>query len=292
MKLGLFGINMGPCSTPDASARVAQAAEAAGFESVWAGEHVVLPEPQEPPSPLPPTYPMLDPNIAFAYLAGQTKTIRMGTGIIILPQRNPLVLAKEMASLDVVSNGRLIFGIGIGYLKPEFDALGIPFGKKGPRTLEYLEAMQAIWSQDHPTYNGEFTSFSRVQALPRPIQKPHPPFVFGGMTRQAFQRSVTHGNGWYGFALDIERTKKCLAELQEAHKNNERPSVLGKLEISVTPVGRVDLDMVKRFADIGVDRLIMLPPTQSDTELFSLTVTEEEVTGYVRHIGDTVVGQV
>ena len=222
----------------------------------------------------------------------ETKTIRMGTGIIILPQRNPLVLAKEMASLDVVSNGRLIFGIGIGYLKPEFDALGIPFGKKGPRTLEYLEAMQAIWSQDHPTYNGEFTSFSRVQALPRPIQKPHPPFVFGGMTRQAFQRSVTHGNGWYGFALDIERTKKCLAELQEAHKNNERPSVLGKLEISVTPIGQVDLDMVKRFADIGVDRLIVLPPTQSDTELFSLTVTEEEVTGYVRHIGDTVVGQV
>ena len=128
MKLGLFGINMGPCSTPDASVRVAQAAEAAGFESVWAGEHVVLPDPQEPPSPLPPTYPMLDPNIAFAFLAGQTRTIRMGTGIIILPQRNPLVLAKEMASLDVLSGGRLIFGVGIGYLRPEFDALGAPFG--------------------------------------------------------------------------------------------------------------------------------------------------------------------
>ncbi len=292
MKLGLFGINMGPCSTPDAAARVAQAAEAAGFESVWAGEHIVLPEPQEPPSPLPPTYPMLDPNIVFAYLAGQTKTIRMGTGIIILPQRNPLVLAKEMASLDVVSNGRLIFGVGIGYLKPEFDALGIPFGKKGPRTLEYLKAMQAIWSQDQPTYNGEFTSFSSVQALPRPVQKPHPPVVFGGMTPQAFQRSVTHGNGWYGFALDVDRTKKCLAGLQEAQKNNERPSALGELEISVTPVGRVDLDTAKRFADIGVERLILLPPTQSDTQLFSLTVTEQEVTDYVGRIGDTVVGRV
>ncbi len=292
MDIGLYGINMGPCRTPDASARVAQAAEAAGFESVWAGEHIVLPEPQAPPSPLPPSYPMLDPNIAFAYLAGQTKTIRMGTGIIILPQRNPLVLAKEMASLDVLSNGRLIFVVGIGYLKPEFDALGIPFGKKGPRTLEYLKAMQAIWSQDQPTYNGEFTSFSSVQALPRPVQKPHPPVVFGGMTPQAFQRSVTHGNGWYGFALDVDRTKKCLEGLQEAHKNNERPGALGELEISVTPLGRVDLDMAKRFADIGVDRLIVLPPTQSDTELFSLTVTEEEVTDYVRHMGGTVVGRV
>lgn len=292
MKLGLFGINMGPCSTPNASARVAQAAEAAGFESVWAGEHVVLPEPQALPSPLPPTYPMLDPNIAFAYLAAQTKTIRMGTGIIILPQRNPLVLAKEMASLDVLSDGRLIFGVGIGYLKPEFDALGIPFGQKGPRTLDYVEAMRAIWSQDNPSHQGEFVSFSNVQALPRPIQQPGPPVVFGGMTVQALQRSVTHGNGWYGFGLDVDGTKKCLDGLQEAHKNNDRPNALGQLEISVTPVGRVDLDTAKRFADLGVDRLILLPPTQSDKELFSLTSTEQELTDYVTQIGDTVVEHV
>ena len=292
MKFGLFGINMGPCSTPEASARVAQAAEAAGFESVWAGEHIVLPEPQEPPSPLPPSYPMLDPNIAFAYLAGQTQTIRMGTGIIILPQRNPLVLAKEMASLDVLSNGRLIFGIGIGYLKPEFDALGIPFGQKGLRTIDYLEAMQAIWSQDKPSHQGEFTSFSGVQALPRPVQQPHPPVVFGGMTPQAFQRSVTHGNGWYGFALDVDGTQKCLAGLKHAQQNNARPSTLGELEISVTPMGNMDLDTAKRFADLGVDRLILLSPTKTDKELFSLTTTEQELTDYVKQIGDTVIGRV
>ena len=292
MKFGLFGINMGPCSTPEASARVAQAAEAAGFESVWAGEHIVLPEPQEPPSPLPPTYPMLDPNIAFAFLAGQTKTIRLGTGIIILPQRNPLVLAKEMASLDVLSNGRLIFGVGIGYLKPEFEALGIPFGHKGPRTLDYLEAMQAIWSQDKPSYQGEFTSFRNVQALPRPVQTPHPPIVFGGMTPQAFQRSVSHGNGWYGFALDVDGAQKCLAGLEQAQQNNARPSGLGELEISVTPMGNMDLDTAKRFADIGVDRLILLSPTKSDKELFSLTTTEQELTDYVKQIGDAVIGRV
>ncbi|MGE0683835.1 MAG: TIGR03619 family F420-dependent LLM class oxidoreductase [Candidatus Binatia bacterium] len=180
MKFGLFSTNMGPCSTPEPAVRVAQAAEAAGFESLWAGEHVVLPEPQVPPSPLPAHYPMLDPTVTFAFIAGQTKTIRMGTGIIILPQRNPLVLAKELASLDVLSRGRLIFGVGIGYLKPEFDALGIPFDNKGPRTIEYVEAMRAIWSQDKPSYQGKFVSFSGVLALPRPTQKSGPPVVFGG----------------------------------------------------------------------------------------------------------------
>ena len=291
MKLGIFGINMGPCSTPEASVRVAQVAEAAGFESVWAGEHVVLPDPQEPPSPLPSTYPMLDPNIDFAFLAGQTKTIRMGTGIIILPQRNPLVLAKEMASLDVLSNGRLIFGVGIGYLKPEFDAIGAPFSQKGPRTLDYVAAMRAIWSQDDPSHQGQFASFSGVKAFPKPIQQPGPPVVFGGMTPQAFQRSVTHGDGWYGFALDIEGTKKCIEGLRAAGEQDERPSGLGKLEISVSPVGRVDLDSAKRFADLGVDRLISLFPPRGN-EVFALDATETEITDYLKELGDTVIGKV
>jgi alkanesulfonate monooxygenase SsuD/methylene tetrahydromethanopterin reductase-like flavin-dependent oxidoreductase (luciferase family) len=130
MHFGLFAINMGPCVEPEAAVRVARAAEAAGFESVWTGEHVVLPDPQVPPSPLPPEYPLLDPAVALAFLAAQTRTVRLGTGIIILPQRNPLVLAKELASLDAVSGGRLLFGVGIGYLKPEFDALGVPFDDK------------------------------------------------------------------------------------------------------------------------------------------------------------------
>src|SRR5689334_4056495 len=118
MKFGLFGINMGPCADADVALQVAQAAEASGLESVWTGEHVVLPDPQVPPSPVAPDVPFLDPAVALACIAAGTQTIRLGTGIIILPQRNPLVLAKEIASVDVVSRGRLIFGIGIGYLKP------------------------------------------------------------------------------------------------------------------------------------------------------------------------------
>jgi probable F420-dependent oxidoreductase len=258
MKLGLFGINTGPCADPETAARVAQAAEAAGFESVWTGEHVVLPDPQVPPSPAPPELPMLDPAVSLAFLAAGTRRLRLGTGIIILPQRNPLVLAKELASVDVVSNGRLIFGLGVGYLRPEFDALGIPFSGKGPRTDDYIRAIRALWTMEKPAYEGRYVRFSGVQAFPRPVQKPHPPVVVGGMSDAAFRRAVRLGNGWYGFALDLERTRKSVEGLREAAKQVERPRELGPLEISVTPIGALDRDAVKRFEDLGVARLSLL----------------------------------
>jgi len=267
MKFGLFGINMNVCSNPEVAARVAKAAEAAGFESVWTGEHVVLPDPQVPPSPLPPSYPLLDPAVSLAYIAAHTKTLRLGTGIIILPQRNPLVLAKELTSVDVVSNGRLIFGLGIGYLKPEFDALGIPFDKKGARSMDYLHAMQAVWTQEKPIHHGEFVSFSGIQALPQPVQKPHPPVVIGGHTKEAFRRAVQHANGWYGFALDLEKTAECLAGLKKAAQEVNRPTSLGPLDISITPGPTLDLDMTKRFADLGVHRLIPFPRAKTEQVL-------------------------
>lgn len=282
MKFGLFGINMGACSNPDIAARVAQAAEAAGFESVWTGEHVVLPDPQVPPSPLPPDYPILDPAIGLTFVAAHTKKVRLGTGIIILPQRNPLVLAKELASLDVVSGGRLIFGLGIGYLKPEFDALGIPFDHKGSRSIDYLQAMQAVWTQDKPAYQGRFASFSGIQARPFPVQKPHPPVVFGGHTAEAFRRAVQHGNGWYGFALDLDATAKCIAGLKTAAKAVGRSSDLGELEISVTPGPGLDLDIAKRYADLGVQRLIPFRRTKAESDLLDfVTKTADSLIGRV-----------
>jgi len=290
MKIGLFGINMGPLADPEASIRVAQAAEAAGFESLWAGEHVVLPEPQRPPSPLPPDYPMLDPNICFAGLAGHTRRVRFGTGIIILPQRNPLVLAKEMASLDVITGGRLEFGVGIGYLKPEFEALGIPFADKAERTIEYLEAMRSIWCDEKPGYDGRFVKFSGVQARPRPVQAGGPPVVFGGHVPGAFARSVTHGAGWYGFGLKPDDTARCIEGLRAAGDTYVRPPALGKLEISVTPFGNMDRAQVARYAELGVDRLILLFPTRLDSELFSLTANEADILDYVKRIGDDVIG--
>ncbi len=258
---------------------MAQAAEAHGLDSVWTGEHVVLPDPQVPPSPVPPETPFLDPAVALAFIAAGTRTIRLGTGIIILPQRNPLVLAKELASVDVVSGGRLIFGLGIGYLKPEFDALGIPFADKGARSVEYLQAILAVWMQPRPAYHGRFVAFGGIQAFPRPLQQPHPPIVIGGATPHAFRRAVAHANGWFGFALDVEATARCIAGLQAASRDVQRPPALGPLEISIVPAGKLDGDAVRRFADLGVHRLILYRPARSEAEVLATVQRAADLQG-------------
>jgi probable F420-dependent oxidoreductase len=283
MKFGLFACNMGPCADPKVAARVARAAEAAGFESLWAGEHVVLPDPQAPPSPLPPLSVMLDPTVALGFLAAHTTTIRLGTGIIILPQRNPLVLAKELASLDVLSGGRLIFGIGIGYLEPEFAALGVSFESKGARSEEYLGAMLALWTMEKPRFAGRFVSFSNIQARPQPEQKPHPPIVFGGHTPAAYSRAARLAEGWYGFALDVERTKGAIAGVRAACEREGRR--FEDVEISVTPVPErdrllLDRDTAQRFASLGVDRLIVYAPRARE-EASLLTLIDEAATNLI-----------
>lgn len=168
MKIGLFGINFGIAGDVDAMVAIAQAAEAAGLESLWTGEHVVLPDPQVPPSPSHPQTPFLDPAVALSHIAAHTSRIRLGTGVIILPQRNPVVLAKELASVDVVSKGRLIFGLGAGYLEPEFRALGAPFEERGDVTDEAINAIKALWTMEKPSFKGRFFSFSGIDAQPRP----------------------------------------------------------------------------------------------------------------------------
>lgn len=256
MKFGLFGINTGPCSFPKTAASVARAAEQAGFESLWTGEHVIVPDPQVPPSPVAPDYPMLDPSVALAFVAAHTTKVKLGTGIIILPQRNPVVLAKELASADVLSSGRLIFGIGIGYLKPEFDAIGAAFDHKGARAEEYLRAMIAIWSMEKPEFSGRWINFKGVGTAPRPVQRPHPEVVFGGHTPQAFDRAARLAKGWYGFALDVDGAAKCIEGVRAACSKAKRR--FDDIEISVTPRGKIDRDTAKRYADLGVHRLILL----------------------------------
>ena len=269
LALGLFSMTTGPCSHPDGAARVARAAEAAGFDSLWGGEHVVLPDPRVPPSPLEPEDRIMDPLVTLAFLAAHTTRIRLGTGIIILPQRNPLVLAKQVASLDVLSGGRLILGIGVGYLEPEFRALGAPFEQRGAVTDEYLAALRVIWSEARPAYRGRFVSFEGVQAHPRPVQRPGPPIVVGGHTEAAFRRAVEQGHGWYGFALDEGGAARCLEGLRRAAARHARPAELGPLEISVTPRPTrggeaVDRASAERFAALGVHRLILMPPRSLD----------------------------
>ena len=214
MRLGLYGINIGAAVDPEVAVALAQAAEAAGFDSVWTAEHVALPEPRTPESPIPASTPILDPAVALAYAAAHTSTIRLATGIIILPQRNPVVLAKQLASIDIVSGGRLVFGLGAGYIPAEFAALGVPFEERGARTDEYIEAIRALWSETAPGYRGQFVSFDGIDAQPRPLQKPHPPIVVGGLSAPALRRAVRAGNGGYGFALDLDATERALAGLR------------------------------------------------------------------------------
>jgi probable F420-dependent oxidoreductase len=267
MKLGIFGINTGPCAAPETAAKVARAAEAAGFESVWTGEHVVLPDPQAPPSPAPPRHPMLDPAVALAFLAAHTQRMRLATGIIILPQRNPVVLAKELASVDVLSRGRLIFGLGAGYLKPEFDAVGARFDDRGARTDEYIDVLRVLWSEEKPSFAGRTLRFAGVDAHPRPVQKPHPPIVVGGTSPPALRRAALKGNGWYGFLRDLDAAKADLAGLAAARRDAGRPAALGALEISITPLPRLDLDGARRYQDLGVDRLVLLPNARDEATL-------------------------
>ncbi len=280
MKIALFGINNGACASAKTAAAVARAAEQAGFESLWTGEHVILPDPQVPPSPVPANHPMLDPAIALAFVGAHTSRIRLGTGIIILPQRNPVVLAKELATTDVLTNGRLIFGIGIGYLKPEFEAIGAPFDHKGPRTEEYLAAMIALWSMEKPAFEGKWVRFKGVNAMPRPVQKPHPEIVFGGHTPDAFSRAARLAKGWYGFALDLEATKKCVDGVRAACAKAGRK--FEELEISITPRAAIDLDTAKRYADLGVHRLILLQRAQDEALILKqVSQVEHDLIGKV-----------
>ncbi|MEK6301921.1 MAG: LLM class F420-dependent oxidoreductase [Acidobacteriota bacterium] len=256
MKIGLFGINFGVAGDGDAMITIAKAVETAGLESVWTGEHVVLPDPQVPPSPSDPQTPFLDPAVALSHIAAHTSRIRLGTGVIILPQRNPVVLAKELASVDLVSKGRLIFGLGAGYLEPEFRALGAPFEERGDVTDEAINAIKALWTMEKPAHKGRFFSFSGIDAQPRPVQKPHPPIVVGGMSRLGVLRAARFGNGWYGFLTDIDSTAERIEWLRVFTANGMRPPELGELEISVTPPKRLTREVVDRYEAIGVHRLI------------------------------------
>ena len=265
MKFGLHSVNLHTCGYPDAAARVGRAAEAAGFESLWVADHVVLPDPPVAGRPMAPDMRLLDPIVALTFLAAHTKRIRLATGVIILPQRQALVLAKQLASLDVLSNGRLIFGLGVGWCEPEMRSVGAPFAERGRVGDDYLAAMRAVWTQPKPSYKGPYVSFDGVQAMPRPVQTPVP-IVVGGRTAPAYRRAVMQAHGWYGFAIGVDDTQKIIATLRETAKKHARPAELGPLEISVTPpsLDVPDRATIDAYAAAGVDRLILRPRPDMD----------------------------
>jgi probable F420-dependent oxidoreductase len=249
----------------DELARISSLAEELGYDSIWAGEHVVLPTPRRPPSPMDPTDAILDPLVALAFIAGHTEHVRLGTGIVILPQRNPLVLAKQLASLDWLSGGRLMFGLGVGYLEPEMTAIGVPMERRGTRSDEYLAAMRALWEQEQPAFDGEFASFSGVDAHPRPLQRPLPVIV-AGHSPAGHRRAARHADGWCGFMLNLDETAEQVAGLERALTDAGRTR--DGFEITLVPRGRIDSEAVAAYGEVGVDRLALLPRVDDGVEAF------------------------
>jgi probable F420-dependent oxidoreductase len=278
MKFGLFGMNMRPCVTAEAIAAVARAAEDAGFDSFWGGEHIALPDPPTAPTPMPPRTAFMDLCVTIAFAAAHTRTLRFGTGIMIVPLRNPVVLAKQLASIDVVSGGRLIFGVGISNIEGEYKAVGMPFDHKGKRAEEALALMKALWSMERAEFHGRFFSFQGVRAEPRPLQKPHPPIIFGGKSTYAFSRTARLGDGWFGYGLDLEATANCISGIREACNRHGRN--FDRLEISITPKVDPDRDLARRYADLGVARLIIsLRARDVDEMLQAVERTGRELVG-------------
>lgn len=257
MDYGFFGFNTGPLSNPGAIERVVVSAEQLGYESVWSAEHLIMMDPEDPVLPVPPKSNLVGSVASLAFAAAKTERMRIGSGIILIALRDPIMLAKELAAVDVLSEGRLLAGFGVGFVPREFETLGVPWEERGARTSEHIEVLRTLWTQEQPAFDGQFTKFSGIQSRPLPVQKPHPPIILGGDSPPALRRAVAQADGWFSFH-GIEETAAMLTALEEAAKTTERPASLGRLEITIGPYGPIDADTAKRYEDLGVDRLVLV----------------------------------
>ena len=281
MKFALHAVGCGSTARPEVLTQVAQKAEALGFESVWIPEHLAVPVTMRSPYPYSPDgkFPggpqvaLHDPFVALAFVAGCTSRIKLGTGVFVLPLRNAIAVAKAVASLDVLSNGRFLFGVGIGWLEDEFEAVGMPFGNRGARAREAVRMMKRLWADDAPSFDGTFHRFAPLGFNPKPVQKPHPPIIFGGERPAALRRAVDLGDGWIGVAHTPESVKPVLAALREEAARKGRNLDGFEITVGVDPRLTVDLATTRAFADAGVQRLIVFSPgfvprARIETDLF------------------------
>lgn len=263
MKFGIIPINIGETARPEALASLAQKAEALGIESLWTFEHTIVPLQYESRYPYhasgkmaaSPETEFVDPLIALTFIAAHTKRVKLGTGVNILPQANPLLLAKQAASLDRLSGGRLLLGLGVGWLKEEFQALGAPFERRGARADDYLVAMKKVWSGETVEHESEFLHWHGFKSHPRPAQRPHPPLIIGGDSGPALRRVALHGDGWFAVAKKPETLAEDIATIRrlagEAGRDPER------IEISVFWTKFAEgKDSVRGYEALGVTRLI------------------------------------
>ncbi len=270
MKVGLFAPLANPFATPEYIQAIGAGAEERGFDSIWLAEHVVLfdqyasqyPYAADGKIPVPTESGMLDPFPALSYLAACTKTIRLGTGICLLPQRNPVYTAKEAATVDWISNGRLDFGIGVGWLEEEYQALGVPFERRGARCRAYIDVLKTLWCDPVSEYEGEFYSLPPTRQFPKPVQQPHPPIHFGGESDAALRRVADLGQGWYGFGQTAEQVTERIAKLTSMLDKRGRSRQ--EIEVSICPylLGATP-EIIEGYEAAGVDRLILLATAPS-----------------------------
>ena len=265
MKFGIAFANIGPFVEPGEAGALAVAAEAAGFESIWTVDHVVVPAgyrseyPYDPSGKLPSgeatVFP--DPLIWLSYVAARTSTLRLGTGILIVPQRNPLVLAKELATLDHLSGGRMILGAGIGWLEEEFTALGIPFAGRGSRTEEAIAAMRALWSQEQASYAGTTTAFRDCFLRPQPRGGTIPVHI-GGHSEAAAQRAGRMGDGFFPLGVAGDDMVSLLDVMRRSAEEAGRDPATIEVTVSCAVTsGQEVLAAVAELAQLGVSRVIV-----------------------------------
>lgn len=265
MEIGLFA----PLGTGNASASILRTlgreAEARGFESLWVAEHVVMFDDYASRYPYAPDgrFPgggdtgLLEPLTALAFLAAVTDRIRLGTGICLVPQRNPVYTAKQVVDLDVLSGGRVDFGVGVGWLREEFEVLQMDFDSRGARADEYLTVMKALWCEDPSEHHGPHYDLPECRMYPKPVQQPHPPIHVGGESGAALRRVARHGQGWYTFNRLPEELDEPLARLDEALAAAGRSRA--DVQLTVCPYFHaVTPTMVDAYRERGVDRLVAL----------------------------------
>ena len=262
MKVGIAFANILNFGTPEGSIQFAQAAEKAGVDSLWTVEHVIYPSNYDSEYPydtsgkmmMAPDTDLTDPLIWLTWLAANTSSIRLGTGILILPERNPLVLAKELGTLDSLSGGRVELGIGVGWLKEEFDALGIPWERRGARTDEYVAVMQKLWSGNEVSFDGEFVSFENISSNPKPVHG-SVPITIGGHSDAAARRAGRIGNGFFPGNGDLQHMLNLMNE--SAEQNGRDPKEIevnwGDTEI----MGSDPIAAAEKLKSQGVTRIIV-----------------------------------
>jgi probable F420-dependent oxidoreductase len=264
MKIGFFAVGIGATVDPQILRAVAMAAERLGFATLWAPEHVVLLEEYASKYPYssgqfpgPSNLPIADPFTTLAYVAASTSTIRLGTGICLVPEHNPLILAKTAATLDRLSGGRFILGAGVGWLAEEFAALGVPFERRGARTREYIEVMRKLWTEPRSSHAGEFASFTGVASYPKPVGEKGIPVWFGGESAAALRRVAEYGDGWLGFKVAPAEAAPKIRRIEEMLRANGRRR--SDVTLAVSPyTEKITPDDLRRYRDAGVEEVALL----------------------------------